>query len=296
MDETKEGGGRPLEDRLRSRVRALCEDYFPRDAGHPEVLHRAAEHLMGEFASFGLPPRRQEWTAGDARYANIIAEAGPLTDERIVVGAHYDTAGAQPGADDNASGVAGLCELARALAANPPPLRVELVAYCLEEAPHCRTPQMGSAVHAAALRAIGARVRLMMSLEMIGYFRDAPGSQRYPLPGMGLVYPRRGNFIGVVGVFGQSRGLRAVARTMRAATPLPVRSLIATRQVPGIERSDHMNYWNEGYDALMITDTAEFRNSNYHTANDSPETLDYHRLAQVVRGVEAAVRRLADGA
>ena len=284
----------PLDERLRARVRTLCDDFFPRDAGHPDVLRRAADHLMKEFENLDLPARRQEWTAGDAQYANIIAEAGPLTEERIVVGAHYDTAGAQPGADDNASGVAGLFELARALAASPPSLRVELVAYCLEEAPHCRTPQMGSAVHAAALRSSGARVRLMMSLEMIGYFRDAPGSQRYPLPGMGLVYPRQGNFIGVVGIFGQSRGLRTVARAMRAATPLPVRTLVATRQVPGIERSDHMNYWNEGYDALMITDTAEFRNLNYHTAGDSPETLDYQRMGDVVRGVEAAVRALAD--
>lgn len=294
MSDSKEAGVVPLDERLRTRVRTLCDDYFPRDAGHPDVLQRAADHLVKEFENLGLPPRRQEWDAGDGRYANIIVEVGPPTEERIVIGAHYDTAGAQPGADDNASGVAGVFELARAFAATPPSLRVELVAYCLEEAPHCRTPQMGSAVHAAALRAAGARVRLMMSLEMIGYFRDAPGSQRYPLPGMGLIYPHRGNFVGVVGIFGQSRGLRAVARAMRAATPLPVRTLIATRQVPGIERSDHMNYWNEGYDALMITDTAEFRNSNYHTANDTPETLDYHRLGHVVRGVEAAVRQLAD--
>ncbi len=284
----------PLADRLRTRVRALCDDFFPRDAGHPEVLARAADHLAASFQTLGLSPRRQEWDAGGGRYANVIAEVGPATEDRIVIGAHYDTAGAQPGADDNASGVAGVLELAALLAARPPSRRVELVAYCLEEAPHCRTPQMGSAVHAASLRAEGVRVRLMMALEMIGYFRDAPGSQRYPLPGMGLVYPRRGHFIGVVGIFGQSRGLRAVVQAMRGASPLPVRSLVATRQVPGIERSDHMNYWNEGYDALMITDTAEFRNPNYHTAGDTPESLDYHRMAQVVLGVEAAVRRLAD--
>lgn len=284
----------PMEDRLRTRVRTLCGDFYPRDAGHPEVLARAAEHLGAEFRALGLTPRRQEWTAGEARYANVIADVGPASEDRIVIGAHYDTAGAQPGADDNASGVAGLFELASLLAARPPSRRVELVAYCLEEAPHCRTPQMGSAVHAASLRAERARVRLMVSLEMIGYFCDAPGTQRYPLPGMGFFYPRRGHFIAVVGIFGQSRGQRTVVQAMRGATPLPVRSLVATRQVPGIERSDHMSFWNEGYDALMITDTAEFRNPNYHTAADLPETLDYHRMAQVVLGVEAAVRRLAD--
>ncbi|MBK6879398.1 MAG: M28 family peptidase [Elusimicrobia bacterium] len=284
----------PMEERLRTRVRALCDDFYPRDAGHPEVLARAADHLGAEFRTLGLSSRRQEWTAGESRYANVIADVGPASEDRIVIGAHYDTAGAQPGADDNASGVAGLFELAALLAARPPARRVELVAYCLEEAPHCRTPQMGSAVHAASLRAERARVRLMVSLEMIGYFRDARGTQRYPLPGMGFVYPRRGHFIAVVGIFGQSRGQRAIVKAMRGATPLPVRSLVATRQVPGIERSDHMNYWNEGYDAVMVTDTAEFRNPNYHTAADLPETLDYHRMAQVVLGVEAAVRRLAD--
>lgn len=284
----------PMEERLRTRVRALCGDFYPRDAGHPEVLARAAEHLGAEFRALGLTPRRQEWTAGEARYANVITDVGPASEDRIVIGAHYDTAGAQPGADDNASGVAGLFELASLLAARPPSRRVELVAYCLEEAPHCRTPQMGSAVHAASLRAEKARVRLMVSLEMIGYFRDAPGTQRYPIPGMGLLYPRRGHFIAVVGIFGQSRGQRTFVKAMRGATPLPVRSLVATRQVPGIERSDHMNFWDEGFDALMITDTAEFRNPNYHTAADLPETLDYHRMAQVVLSVEAAVRRLAD--
>jgi hypothetical protein len=189
-DKNEEGGVNPLADRLRTRVRALCDDFFPRDAGHPEVLARAADHLAASFQTLGLSPRRQEWDAGGGRYANVIAEVGPATEDRIVIGAHYDTAGAQPGADDNASGVAGVLELAALLAARPPSRRVELVAYCLEEAPIAARPQMGSAVHAASLRAEGVRVRLMMALEMIGYFRDAPGSQRYPLPGMGLVGAR----------------------------------------------------------------------------------------------------------
>lgn len=109
----------PMEERLRTRVRALCDDFYPRDAGHPEVLARAADHLGAEFRTLGLSSRRQEWTAGESRYANVIADVGPASEDRIVIGAHYDTAGAQPGADDNASGVAGLFELAALLAASP---------------------------------------------------------------------------------------------------------------------------------------------------------------------------------
>jgi len=189
--------------------------------------------------------------------------------------------------------VAGLIELAGLLSQDPPAMRVELVAYALEEPPHFRTRSMGSFVHADALRREGARVRAMISLEMIGCFRDEPGSQSYPLPLFRLFYPSEANFIAVVGCLGQAGLVREVKRAMRSSMDVPVRSINAPRFVPGVDFSDHLNYWDAGFAAVMITDTAFYRNERYHTAADTPDTLDYRRMAEVVEGVHAAVMSLA---
>jgi Zn-dependent M28 family amino/carboxypeptidase len=199
-----------------------------------------------------------------------------------------------PGADDNASGVAGLIELAHLLGKQPPPRPVELVAYTLEEPPHFRTEHMGSAWHARSLRAAGREVRLMVSLEMIGCFSDAPGSQRFPVPGLDLLYPDRGNFIALVsrisakGELGATRRAKAL---MAGATDLAVHSINAPPLLKGIDFSDHLSYWAQGYPALMVTDTAFFRNANYHQAGDTHETLDYARMAKVVQGVFVLAQR-----
>jgi Zn-dependent M28 family amino/carboxypeptidase len=224
---------------------------------------------------------------------NIVATFGPETPERIVVGAHYDTFMDYPGADDNASGVAGLLELARMLGQAPPSLRVELVAFTLEEPPFFRTDAQGSAVHAESLRAKDVRVRAMLNLEMIGCFSDAPGSQAFPLPLLKLWYPDTGNFIVVVGQLGRGALVRDVKRAMRGASDLPVHSINAPAFIPGVDFSDHLSYWERGYPAVMITDTAFYRNPRYHTAQDTPATLDYARMAKVTDGVHAAVRTLA---
>ncbi len=219
----------------------------------------------------------------------MLAQFGPDTKERIVVGAHYDAAGPYPGADDNASGVAGLIELAHLLGKATLPLRVELVAFTLEEPPHFATFQMGSAVHAASLKKQGVSVRLMVSLEMIGYFSDASGSQGFPTPALKPFYPSAGNFITIVGKPSEGALVRRVKKAMQAASPLPVYSINAPQTVPGIDFSDHRNYWQAGYPAVMLTDTAFYRNKNYHTEQDTPETLDYRRMALVVEGIYAAV-------
>lgn len=226
-------------------------------------------------------------------YRNVIAEFGPETEERIVVGAHYDAYHAFPGADDNASGVAGLLELAGLLAKTNLPLRVELVAYTLEEPPYFHTPHMGSGVHAESLKRQGVKVRAMISLEMIGYFSDALDSQSFPVSVLRALYPSQGNFISVVGGVGDAMLVRRIKGAMRAGASLPVYSINAPRFVPGIDFSDHLSYWNAGYPAVMITDTAFYRNHNYHTHNDTAEKLDYRRMAMVVEGVAAAVLALA---
>ena len=280
--------------RLRRHVEALTSPPLtPRDHEHPDGLERAAAYIEAALREHTAEVWDQRFGAGGKTYRNVIAGFGPASSDRIVVGAHYDTAGPLPGADDNASGVAGLIELARLFAANAPERRVELVAFALEEPPFFGSTEMGSAVHAASVAAEGGRVRLMISLEMIGYFTDAPRSQRFPAPGLGLFYPRTGNFIAVVGKLGQGATVKRVRSSMRAATSLPVESIAAPRVLPGVDLSDHRNYWDRGWHAVMVTDTANYRNPNYHTANDTPDTLDWRRMAQVVTGVYAAVRDMA---
>jgi len=287
----------PDRARLEAGVRALAERFHPRDSTHVANLDAAAGWIRSEMERAGAAVTEQTWSAGGETYRNVVARIGPGGEERIVVGAHYDTCGPYPGADDDASGVAGLLELARLLAAKPPPLAVELVAYSLEEPPYFGTPQMGSAQHADSLAGAGVRVRAMLSLEMIGYFSDAPGSQSYlhfaPL-GWLRSHPDRANFIAVVGNLGGEELVRRVQRAMRAAGgPVPVESINAPGWMPGIDFSDHRSYWARGFPAVMITDTAFLRNANYHEPSDTPETLDFARMAAVVAAVHEAVWALA---
>ena len=275
--------------RLESHVRALSESFVPRDESHPENLDRCAAYIRREFESAHARVSEQPFTVAGKTYRNVIAQFGPETKEVVVVGAHYDAAGPLPGADDNASGVAGLLELARLLGNAQLSIRVELVAYTLEELPFFRSEQMGSAVHAKALKREGAVVRVMFSLEMIGYFSDARDSQHFPSSVLSLFYPTEGNFISVVGKMGAGMLVRKIKKAMAEATSLPVYSINAPRLIPGVDFSDHLSYWREGYPAVMITDTAFYRNVNYHTMWDTAEKLDYQRMSQAVEAVYTAV-------
>jgi len=279
--------------RLEAHVRKLSIEFSPRDVTHVQNLDAAAAYIASEFKQTGATVQEQPYRVEGTSFRNIIASFGPDTGERIVVGAHYDAAGPMPGADDNASGVAGLIELARLLGARSPAMRVELVAYSTEEPPYFRTTGMGSSVHAESLRKANVKLRTMFSLEMIGYFSDARGSQHFPAGILGAFYPSTGNFIGVVGRVGDGLLTRRVKKSMSAASPLSVYSISAPSFIPGVDFSDQLNYWEAGYNALMITDTAFYRNQNYHTANDTVEKLDFKRMAMVVEGVYAAVNDLA---
>lgn len=278
---------------LEADVRHLVEAFPGRSEARPEVLWAASEWIGRVLREAGGRVEFQEFPVGKGVYRNVRAFFGPEAGARLVVGAHYDACRGLPGADDNASGVAGLLALARSFRERPPTGPVELVAYTLEEPPHFRQPTMGSVRHAAALRAEGAEVKAMICLEMLGTFTDAPGSQRYPVPGLGLLYPDRGDFLVVVGDLASPRLVRKVKGAMAAASPLPVRSINAPSFITGVDFSDHRSYWAVGIPAVMITDTAFFRNPRYHTAADTPETMDYRRMALGVRGIRAAVDRLA---
>lgn len=279
--------------RLEAHVRKLSLELSPRDVSHPQNLDAVAAYISSEFKQTGAAVVEQPYRVEATSYRNIIATFGPETAERIVVGAHYDSAGPLPGADDNASGVAGVIELARLLGSQPPAMRVELVAFSTEEPPYFRTTGMGSSVHAESLRKANVKVRAMLSLEMIGYFSDANGSQHFPAGILGAFYPATGNFIGVVGRVSDGLLARRVKKSMSNAAPLPVYSISAPSFIPGIDFSDQLNYWHAGYDALMITDTAFYRNQNYHTEHDTVEKLDFKRMAMVVEGVYAAVNDLS---
>jgi Zn-dependent M28 family amino/carboxypeptidase len=285
---------------LEAHVRMLSETFHPRDAAHPKNLNRTADYVRDQFVTLGFAPREQQYDADGLNARNIIVRIEPANSAHraaptLVIGAHYDSdaASSTPGADDNASGVAGLIELARALRASEITKTItrpiELVAYTLEEQPYFRSENMGSARHAAALRARAESVHLMLSLEMIGTFTDRPDSQTYPLPGLGALYPTRGNFIAIVGRFHETTITRRIKAAMQGATALPVRSINALPIVPGLDFSDHMNYWAEGFPALMITDTAFLRNKHYHERSDTAEKLDYMKMAQVVQGMWAVI-------
>jgi len=269
---------------LRERVEILSQRFVPRDSDHPEILIEASEYISSEFRSTGARVGYQEFEVAYKRYRNVIAEYGPDTTDVVVIGAHYDTAGDQPGADDNASGVAGLLELGRLLSRARLQSKVVLAAYVLEEPPYFRTKDMGSAVHAKSLSQRGVAVKLMISLEMIGYFSNQENSQKFPLSLLKLFYPSRGNFILVVDQLFSSHGAE-LKKWMIPASDLPVYSINAPAIIPGVDFSDHLNFWNHGYPAVMVTDTAFLRNDAYHTGRDTADRLDYTKMAKVVQGV-----------
>jgi hypothetical protein len=279
--------------RLQAHVQMLAEQLPPRDL-NPDHLAMAARYIRTQMQQCGARPHMQTFQVGGLTYQNVLAHFGSSTSAmaKIVVGAHYDSAAGLPGADDNASGVAGLIELACLLAAASVARPVELVAYALEEPPHFASPDMGSYRHAQAARTADEQILLMISLEMIGYFSDQPGSQTFPLPGMRYFYPDTGDFIALIGRFNEAVEVRRLKQLMRQATSLPVYSLNAPPFFPGVSLSDHSSYWAHDYKAVMITNTAFYRNFAYHSAQDTPERLDYARMAQVVQGVYYALGHL----
>jgi len=274
--------------RLEADVRHLAASAPARAFPNVAALNAAADYIETEFRKAGCTPERQTFPVGGYDYHNIVCSFGPADAPRVVIGGHYDVAGDDnPGADDNASAVAGVLELARLIERANPEFshRLDLVAYSLEEPPNFRTANMGSFVHAKSLAGARAGVKLMISVEMIGYFSDAPGSQAYPLPFLNLIYPDRADFIGVIGQpFDRARVAR-VKSLMRVSDALPVHSINAPALVPGIDLSDHWSYWQHGVPAVMVSDTAFLRNPNYHLPSDTADTLDYRRMALTVDGL-----------
>ncbi|MEW6087167.1 MAG: M28 family peptidase [bacterium] len=278
-------------ERLYSDVKEITSTKPARNYENIESLNKAAGYIYDQFQKLSGNVEIQKYKAGDKEYKNIICSFGPMDSERIIIGAHYDVCGEQPGADDNASGVAGLLEIARLINELKPDMknRIDLVAYSLEEPPFFRTEFMGSSVHAKSLVDLKVKVKVMISLEMLGYFSEKPKSQQYPVFFLKWFYPDKANFIAVVGKYGQGKIIKKIKKYMIQGSNIDVQSLSAPSSLPGIDFSDHLNYWRYGYKAVMITDTSFYRNPNYHFTTDTIETLDFDKMTEVVRGVYWAV-------
>jgi len=280
--------------RLEQHVRTLSETCYPRDYTHRDNLDACADYILEHFGKAGARTLDDVFKVGPVPYRNIIGRFGPAEGPRVIVGAHYDACGPTPGADDNASGVAGLIELAYLLGRAELQSPVEVAAFALEEPPFFFSDDMGSARYVEELKEKKVDVSAMLCLEMIGFFSDDEGSQSFPFALLRLFYPSRANFISVIGCMNQRSLVQSVKKSMSGATPLPVHSFCGPRFIPGVDFSDHINFWDEGYPAVMITDTAFHRNPAYHGAGDVAEELDYERMAMVVLGVFEAVRDLAE--
>jgi Zn-dependent M28 family amino/carboxypeptidase len=284
-----------VEANLRKTVAFLAGSIGERNFRQTEKLLHAAEYIEQRLSSCGCEAKRETFTYRGKEYCNVFAEVpgrSTLEDGILVIGAHYDTVTGSPGADDNASGVAGLLELARLVSQRPFTRTSRFVAFSLEEPPVFMTSRMGSHVHAKGLRSEGKAVFGMISLEMLGYYLNEKGSQIYPSSLFRLFYPDRGDFISFVGNLSSRSFTLAVKRAFQEACSFPVESLNAPALIPGVDFSDHRSFWKFGYSAFMITDTAFYRNPNYHSEGDTMETLDYPKMAELTTGLYTALSSL----
>ncbi len=285
-----------LPENLEAHVRKLAGANPPRNFENVKSLDASADYIRSQFQSYGLKTEDQTFEANKGSvYRNILTSVGPVDAPRIVIGAHYDVCEDQPGADDNASGVAGMLEAARILQMNSKNLknRIDFVAYTLEEPPFFTTRKMGSYVHAKSLHDAKADVRMMISVEMIGYYSDEPDSQRYPLPFMKLFFPDQGNFIALIGNLVEFAAVRDVRSIFTKHSSVPMVTFNAPAFIEGLSDSDHRNYRKFGYDALMLTNTGYMRTPHYHLPSDTPETLNYLKMAEVVKGFVAYLEHWA---
>lgn len=276
---------------MRATVEELAGTIGERNVQRYEALLLAERTLAKAFEKQGYVVDRQSFSVG-ATVGNLAVETPHEAREIVVVGAHYDSAIGAPGADDNGSGVAALLELSRRFAGKKTSRAVRFVAFVNEEPPWFQNPGMGSRAYARRCRERGDAVVAMLSLETMGYFRDDDGTQRYPPP-MSAFYPSRGDFIGFVGDVGSRELVRRVVGTFRASAAFPSEGAALPAAIPGVGWSDQWAFWQEGYPGVMVTDTAPFRYPYYHTREDTPDKLDYERLARVVAGLEVVIADLA---
>lgn len=283
-----------LSEDLSRDVRVLSVDIGERNLEHPKALESAAKMIEASLQSSGLEVTREPYEAEKQTVANLeaVKKGGALETEIVVVGAHYDSVFGSPGGDDNGSGVAALLAIAHTLASEHFARTIRFVAFVNEEPPYFWHDTMGSLVYARACKARHDEIVHMISLETMAYFSDAPKSQKYPFP-LGFVYPSEGNFIGFVGNTSSHTDVKLAVGVFRDNVRVASEGGVYPAFFPGIGWSDQWAFWQVGYPGIMVTDTAPFRNPNYHTKDDLPQALDFARFAGVVEGVTEIVRKLA---
>ena len=281
-----------LREELRADVQKLAGEIGERNMWHYPQLNAAADFIESSLSRAGLSPRRDAHEIRGQACHNIETEIRGAEPEIILIGAHYDSVFGSPGANDNGSGVAALLALARRFAGKTYQHTLRFVAFVNEEPPYFLSGEMGSDVYAGRCRARDDKIPVMISLETIGYFSDAPNSQTYPSPGLGIFYPKVGNFIGFVGNVRSRSLLRRAIAAFREHAKIPSEGAALPSFIPGVSWSDQRSFWKYGYRGIMITDTAPFRYPYYHSANDTPDKLDYDRFALVVSGMEKVIEEM----
>jgi hypothetical protein len=287
---------RHLADELSQYVHHLAgEPIGERNLDRPDKLDEAVQWLSQTLADMGYEVRRQEFDVAGQLCVNLDVElpGSSGASEVIVVGAHYDTVPDCPGANDNGTGVAATLALARRFAGTQPKRTLCFALFTNEEPPYFQTSTMGSVVYANACKARGDHVLAMFSMETIGCYSDAPGSQQYP-PILNLVYPSTGNFIAFVGNLKSRALVRETVRSFRELAQFPSEGGAVPGWMTGVGWSDHWAFWQAGYSAVMVTDTAPFRYPHYHRASDTPDKIDYQRTARVVEGMALVIERMAN--
>lgn len=287
---------RRLEGDLRASVRQLAGTIGERNLFHYKQLVAAAEYIRLTLASFGYEVRRHSYQVSGQTCENLEAEirGSDKPEDILLIGAHYDSVQGSPGANDNATGVAALLALARAFAKTKPSRTLRFVAFTNEEPPFFQSRHMGSRVYAQQSHAQGEKIMLMLSLETIGYYSDEPGSQSYPFP-LSFFYPSTGNFIAFVSNMEYASWVRQLLTAFRRHAQFPSEGGAVWEWIPGVAWSDHWSFWKEGYPAVMVTDTAPNRYPHYHTAADTPDKVDFARMARVVSGLLRVIEEVAGG-
>lgn len=288
---------REIEGRLLQHVDRLAGLIGPRHLGAPQTILNTVELINRELTSYGYTVQRETYEASGHSVSNLIVELPGTVhpDQILIVGAHYDSVSVTPGADDNASAVAVLLEIARRFQQKSFRKTVRLVFFPCEEPPHFHLGEMGSQIHSRRCREQNEKIIGMLCLEMLGYYTTEPGSQRLP-PGipkwLHWAFPRRGDFLAAVANPRSSGLLLRFRLGFKRAIRFPLFTIALPESIHEIRLSDHSNFWDQGYRALMLTDTSFLRNPHYHQPSDTPQTLDYARMARVTIGIAGAIRAL----
>jgi Zn-dependent M28 family amino/carboxypeptidase len=287
---------RGLEQELRTYVQQLAGQIGERNLFRYKQLVAAATYIHTTLTSAGYDVRRHTYDVAGQASENLEAEVlgTDKPDDIVLIGAHYDSVQGSPGANDNASGVAAMLALARAFAGTKPVCTLRFLAFTNEEPPFFQSRYMGSRLYAQRSRAQHENISLMLSLETIGFYSDNPGSQHYPFP-FNFFYPSTANFIAFVGNMEQAPWVTRLLTAFRRHAQFPSEGGALWEWIPGVAWSDHWSFWKEGYPAVMVTDTAHNRYAHYHTATDTPENVDFARMARVVSGLQRVIGELAAG-